>query len=232
MPSNSKTIISDILKILMFKKNVKATELAKEIKVQQQTLQRIVSGVSPNPHSSTLKPIADYFDVSIDQLTGTEQLPESYLPFPSVRFKGDLQRKVREVPLLTWEQIDNFFNHDNKGNDNKIIVTVDFNEKCFGLTMGDSSMDPYFSQGTLLIIDPEKPFKDRSFVLVKLHDEALYLFRQILIDGQHKYLKPLNPDLKAFKMKLLDEKDHIFGVLVEARKVYGSTTLQPLRENL
>lgn len=232
MSANSQAIISDILKILMFKKNVKTTELAKEIKVPQQTLQRIVTGVSPNPHSSTLKPIADYFDVSVDQLTGTEHLPESYFPFPSVRFKGDLQRKVKEVPLLTWEQMDNFFNGDNKGNDNKIIVTADLNEKCFGLIMGDSSMDPYFSQGTLLIIDPEKSFKDRSFVLVKLQDKALYLFRQVLIDGQHKYLKPLNPDLKAFKMKLLDEKDRILGVLVEARKIFESTTLLPSRENL
>lgn len=224
MSNHSQTIISDVLKVLMFKKNVKTTELAKKINIPQQTLQRIVSGVSPNPHSSTLKPIANYFDVSIDQLTGTEQLPESYLPFPAVRFKGNLQHRVREIPLLTWEQLDYFFTQK-KDHDNKIIITVDLNEKCFGLIMNDSSMDPYFSQGTLLIMDPEKTFNDRSFILVKLYHEKIYLFRQLLMDGQHKYLKPLNPDLKIFKMKLLNEKDHVLGVLVEARKIYEKATL-------
>lgn len=203
----------------MFKKNVKTTQLAKEINIPQQTLQRIVTGISPNPHVSTLKPIADYFKVSVEQLMGKEHLPASYLPFPFILFKEDFQRKAREIPVLTWDQLEDFF-HNNKTNNKKIIISIDLNEKCFGLIMNDFSMDPYFSQGTLLIIDPIKNPKDRSFILVKAYDEKIYLFRQILIDGQYKYLKSLNPDLKKFKMKLLNEKDKILGVLVEARQIY------------
>ena len=54
-------LISQILKILMFKKNINATQLARKIDVPQQTLHRILAGSSPNPHLKTLGPLADFF---------------------------------------------------------------------------------------------------------------------------------------------------------------------------
>ena len=46
------------------------------------------------------------------------------------------------------------------------------------------------------------------------------VFRQLLIDVEHQYLKPLNPDLNAYQMRLLNDKDKITAVLIESRINY------------
>jgi len=222
-----KSKIADILKLLMLKKDVKTTQLARLADIPQQTLQRIVTETSPRPHESTLKNIADYFGISIKQLKGEEQLPKEF--FPTVGFEDILVKKSIYVPLLTWDQLKELgkINKRIEKNevsafDNMITISLCFNEQCFGLIMNDSSMDPYFPEDSILVIDPNKDIKDRSFALVKLEEEKIFLFRQVLLDGRYKYLKPINPDLNSFKMRLLSDKDEIIGVLVEARRVYDN----------
>ncbi len=48
-------------------------------------------------------------------------------------------------------------------------------------------------------------------------DTKAPIFRQLVIDGEDKYLKPLNPDLSNFKMRNLEDADIILAVLIEAR---------------
>lgn len=213
-----KSAISEILKILMLKQDIKTTELARIINVPQQTLQRVVSGVSPSPHRKTLEHIAKYFDITVKQLTGKEQLPEKLIP--TISFSQDLQNRTIEIPLITWEQINNL---NEEKTSQTVIVGANTNKKSFALLMNDSSMDPYFPKDSIIIIDPDQEAKDRTFVLVKLDKDNIHTFRQILIDGKHKYLKPLNPDLNQFKMRLLDETDKIVGVLTEARRIYENS---------
>lgn len=50
----------------MFKKNISATKLASKINTPQQTLHRIISGSSPNPHFKTLELLAEFFEVSVE----------------------------------------------------------------------------------------------------------------------------------------------------------------------
>lgn len=225
--NQTKATISNILKILMLKKNIKTTQLARTTKVPQQTLQRIVTGTTPNPHISSLKPIADHFDITIEQLKGEQQLPKELLL--TAGFEDILVKKAINVPLLTWEQLKDLNKINKQRNgvgietfENIITISANFDEKCFGLIMNDSSMDPYFPKDSILVINPEKEIKDRCFALIKLNKEKIFIFRQILLDGQHEYLKPLNPDLTNFQMRLLNKEDKIIGVLVEARRVYDN----------
>ncbi len=220
-----KSEIAEILKLLMLKRDVKTSQLARLVGIPQQTLQRVVSGTSPNPHESTLKNVANHFGISVEQLKGKEQLPKEF--FPAVGFGDILIKKSVNIPLLTWDQLKELEEINKKVENSEIdafesIVTISpsFNEKCFGLIMNDSSMDPYFPKDSILVIDPEKVINDRSFALVKLEEEKIFLFRQVLLDGQYKYLKPINPDLGHFKMRLLSDKDEIIGALVEGRRVY------------
>jgi transcriptional regulator with XRE-family HTH domain len=213
-----KTFVSDILKALMLKKSIKTAQLARAIKVPRQTLQRIVSGSSPNPHDSTLEPIANYFNVSVSQIKGEKELPSSLSFFPTVFFEKD----VYKIPVLKWDNLDRIKQAHANDTLEKIAITSDINKNSFGLVLSDSSMAPFFTKGTILIIDPERDYRDRSFILAKLGEENLFLFRQILIDGQFKYLKPLSPDLNKFEMRIFNNnKDEVLGVLIEARKHYA-----------
>src|SRR3990167_1065639 len=197
----NKSLVSNILRALMFKKNVNTSQLARELKLPQQTLQRIVSGASPNPHGKTLKPIADFFDLSLEQLKGESPLPDSVT---DMGLPTRAKPKVKEVPIVDWNEVEIYLKNSALYSANEYtFVDPTLSQTTFAITLPDSSMEPYFPKGSLLILDPQKTVRDRCFVLAKITDSQPLLFRQLLIDGEHQYLKALNPDLNAFPMRLL-----------------------------
>lgn len=206
-------MLNKVLQTLMFKKNIRTAQLARETHIPKQTLNRIVNGTSPHPHVKNLQPLADYFAVSMAQLKGEAALPESMLEINLPHTK----RKAKTIPLLTWEQLGISRAGDEEGT---IYVSSEFSEATFAVAMPDTSMEPVFAKGMLLIFDPMKTPIDRSYVLVQLNEISQIVFRQLLIDAEHNYLKSLSLDLKTFPMRLLNEKDRILGVLVEARQIF------------
>jgi transcriptional regulator with XRE-family HTH domain len=62
--------IKQQLQALMAHHKLSGYELARRAGVNQPTLQRILSGETVEPKTSTLKKIADYFHVTVEDLTG------------------------------------------------------------------------------------------------------------------------------------------------------------------
>lgn len=175
----------------------------------------MITGKSSRPYKSSLQPIADFFSVSVEQLVGEKNLPEAIWQeeqtTPSIQ--SDI---IKSIPIIGWKQLDQLEQARKQAQKN-IVTLGQISEESFALVMQDSSMEPVFTRGTILIFDPRQPAKDRGYVLVKLKENNLYLFRQLLIDGDDRYLKPLNPDLSTFKMRFLDQDDKIIGCLIESR---------------
>lgn len=210
--------LGEVLSRLMFERKLRATDLARELGLPQPTVHRMVTGKCPNPHRSSLEPIARYFNVTIDQLKGETPLPDalwgdSLLP---IKMTGS-----RHVPIVKWQNLPDLTLPAVEEDNQFLIAAPDLGKQCFATYMNDSSMEPHFSIGTTLILDPEKTPKDRSFVLIKLQETDLPVFRQLLVDAEYQYLKALNPDLSAFQMRLLEDGDKILGTLVEARRNYN-----------
>lgn len=202
----------------MFKKDIRTTQLAREIDVPQQTLQRIVAGLSPNPHRKTLEPLADFFSVSVDQLTGKKPLPDELM---SESVGIEKSSFTHQIPLLDRSNVECFLkDRDPSLIKDRLAADDSVTNEAFALAMSDSSMEPYLPEGAILILDPSKTPRDRGFVLVSIHGSQALVFRQLLIDGEHRYLKPMNPDLAAFPMRLLRDEDRILGVLLELRHRY------------
>ncbi|MCX7123693.1 MAG: helix-turn-helix domain-containing protein [Gammaproteobacteria bacterium] len=210
----AKTGLANILSRILFEKKIKPIELARELDIPQPTMHRIVTGKSPNPHNDTVEPIAKYFDLTVDQLKGIKPLPHNL--FAGMSLSAD--KRVIEIPLVEWKDLPNL--NDPAVEKQSIAAMADLSSECFGVYMNDSSMEPQFSKGSVLIFDPTKTFIDRSYVLIKLSN-GNYTFRQIIVDTEHQFLKPLNPDLIATQIRLLAEDDQVIGVLVEARQVYN-----------
>ena len=211
------SMLSDILNRLMFEKKIRATELARELDLPQPTIHRMVTGKSPNPHRSSLEPIAKYFNVTVEQLKGELPLPENLWTESLLPAKKNL---TIQVPIIAWDLLPPFCIPTNIKDDKFVACSPDINPDCFAIYMNDSSMEPQFEMGTTLILDPHKALKDRCFALVLMHETKAITFRQVLIDAEYKYLKPLNPDLSAFQMRILDNNDKVLGVLIEARRNY------------
>lgn len=193
--------LSKILKKLLADRKMRPVDLARAVNMPTPTIHRLVTGKSTCPYRSSLEPIAQYFSVEVDDLLG-EKVSSSKSP-----------SAIMEIPLMAWEALGT--------SPENAIKTIPFvgalSEEGFATTMPDTSMEPFIQRHTILILDPKVNPYDRSYVLVKLHETSCYVFRQLLIDAEYRYLKPLNPDLSVFKMRLLTPEDEIVACLVEAR---------------
>jgi SOS-response transcriptional repressor LexA len=211
--------LSSTLKKLLFDRNLKPVDLARELNMPPPTIHRLITGKSTRPYQSSLKPIADFFSITIEELLGEKSLAS----ITQTTKNQIIESNLRTIPILKWDKSleSAYIDPANK----RIIVSNDINEKAFGLIMADFSMEPLFQLGSILIFDPQLIPHDRSYILAKLTDTNSYLFRQLLIDADHQYLKPLNPDLSNFKMKLLENNDKVLACLVESRFNFQSNDL-------
>lgn len=202
-------------------------ELAREVELPVPTVHRLVTGKSTRPYLSSLKPIADYFSLSINQLLGEEPLPGEYFKNETIENENTSISTLKTIPIISWSEIDN--DEAKKSSKQHIVTAGDISDKCFGLIMQDYSMEPVFPKSSVLIFDPNKKPIDRSYALIKIFGKNDPIFRQILVDIDQQYLKPLNPDTTIYKMRLLEKNDIVLACLIESRI---SHQLKILPENL
>lgn len=207
--------LAAVLKRLLFERDIKAVDLARAVNLPPPTIHRLITGKSTRPYESSLQPIADYFSIKMEQLLGEKPLPLDDNFQHLNHSSQDLKKSgIVQVPLVPWNDLD----HDTKKeSDNKIPFIGSISANGFATIMPDTSMEPIIQRNAMIIFDPSVNPTDRSYVLVKLHETNAYVLRQLLVDADHHYLKPLHPDLKAFKMRLLHKNDEIIGCLVETR---------------
>ncbi len=198
-----KTKIRAILAHLLTEKKIRVAELARRTNVPQPTIHRIATGACEHPHLSTLTPIADFFSITVNQLKGLDPL--------------NIEENIK-LPLLTWEQIAEWPGNKRDCNSKNELILTDANvsSNAYALKVEDSSMDPVFPKNTILITDPAKEAKDRNYVIAKIQGHPRPIFRQLILDAQNKYLKPLNPDLERYKMAILKNNDKILSIVVQA----------------
>ncbi len=84
----------------------------------------------------------------------------------------------------------------------------------FALVTHGDSMAPEFCEGDIIVVDPDVPPHNGSFVIAKNGAEAT--FKQLIVDGDRRYLKPLNP-----RYPIIDGVGfRVVGVVVEKKKRY------------
>lgn len=199
------TKISQILKSLMTERKITVAELARRVKLPQPTVHRIAVGICEHPHLSSLNPIASYFAITVEQLKG-------HAPIPWLD-------RIFKVPLLSWvEVLDWPANKNAIKNSESILTDANVSQNGFALRVKDVSMDPVFPKNSLLIVDPARQPKDRSYVIAKLMNHHEAIFRQLLVNAGDHYLKPLSPDFEQFEMTHLGLNDKILSVVVQAKR--------------
>lgn len=124
------------------------------------------------------------------------------------------------VPMLSWEQAAEFINVVKMKHD-EIKEWVPYfctdKSRWYALRIkGDSMIAPLgqsknFHEGDIIIIDPDKEAKHNDFVIALLPRAKEVTFKQYVIDGGVRYLKPLNPQ---YPIVAMDKGTHISGVIV------------------
>ncbi|HZW61298.1 MAG TPA: LexA family transcriptional regulator [Candidatus Babeliales bacterium] len=200
------TKIGKILNQLLSEQNLRVAELARRVQLPQPTVQRIVAGVCANPQTSSLKPIADYFSITVDQLKGLDPIPRL--------------DKIQKLPLISWQEAVHWNTKLTASTDEHVIADLPLSKHAYALRIHDGAMEPVFPCDSILIVDPDVKPKDRSYVISLMHNADIPIFRQMVINGPDKYLKPLSPDTEIYKMLRLGNADNILATVVQARWNY------------
>lgn len=115
-------------------------------------------------------------------------------PGPDIRGKYPL---ISWVQAGAWETIvDNFSPGDaEEWLDAPVRVSNSaFYLRVRGESMFDLTDHRSFRDGELVLVDPGADAENGSFVVVRLDDESEATFKQLIIEGDRRYLKALNPN--------------------------------------
>lgn len=127
----------------------------------------------------------------------------SWLQFGDEHFTGNVSPapEVRaRVPLISSVAAGKFCDSEDPFPpgvaDVWINASINVGSRAYALTVDGDSMeglgDISFPDGCTIVVDPDCQPKHRSFVIVRLQGTAETTFKQLIIEGDRQYLKPLN----------------------------------------
>ena len=195
--------LSTNIRLLLNKKQISENELARRTGVAQQIINRMLSGENQNPKLATLMPLANYFMVSLNQLIGAEPLvaPEY-------------------VPLCDWALLSSeSWPHLLLQNQERIWVDFPAKADIFATRLMDSSMEPKFSIGSLLILSINKKPISGDFVLILQTNKTVQL-RQLIIINSVMFKKCFNPEFADYTLNMLDDNEQVIACLLQSRTNY------------
>ena len=198
-------MLNDNLKKLMVEFNIDVKELSLKTGVKAPVIYKLISGETPNPSISSICPIANFFDISINQLIGNDPI----LMIRNLSLHGKCI-----VPLIKWDEIADW-DKNYKYKKRNQTVSIDFQpgEKTFALTIETDELFPTFPKDTILIVDPDALPFHKNYVIV-YSDKGSANIRQVFFDNDSIYLKPIVDEIPA---SLLKKSEHLFGTVLEAK---------------
>jgi len=171
------------------------SDLEKKSGVAQSTIGRILRG-EVNPQTATLERIAKALGIPVAML-----LEES----PAVEFENRLERtaaarvgEFRLVPLISRvragafeESIDNYQPGDAE---QWLAAPKACGPRTIALHVEGESMEPRYQNADIIYVDPDVDPVHGKDVVVRLEDRGEVTFKRLVIEGERRYLKPLNPN--------------------------------------
>lgn len=210
-------------------KSERIRELRKKHGLTQQKLGELIgvkkSSISQwendehSPSGDNLAQLSKVFGVSAHWLSTGKGSPELSNVEPAVIPQGSRVPVLSYVQAGHWrEMCDQATAFD--GNVEYVTASVDVGPCGFGLWLRGKSMEPFFKEGDLIIVDPDEAPRPGDYVVAKNGDEEAtfkkYRPRGLDENGQDVFeLVPLNDDYP----KLHSDRQHIqiIGVMVEHR---------------
>lgn len=193
---------------LMDECKINMSQLHRHTGVPIGTIQRMRNDPEPNPTISSLKPIADFFNVTVNQLIGDEALPVNRLIGAYV----EKENSWENVPIISWQQA---ITWPNAKLENPIFVKTDAEipTSSFALKVEEENWDGFLKNTILIVAFNLKP-EHRDYIITHKQGENSVSLKQLIIYEGISYLKPPN---REFKTSVLDSTYDVIGVVVQTK---------------
>lgn len=149
--------------------------------------------------------VAHFFGVSIGRfnlintLSKTTHVALKEVEPSNIEAGPDVRGKV---PVISWVQAGNWYetieNFNPADAEEWLICPFPHGNKSYVLRVRGESMfnpqgNPSFNDGDLIFVDPDRYAGNGSLVIVRLDDESEATFKKLVIEGDQRYLRALNP---------------------------------------
>lgn len=191
--------VADNLKKLMEREDgMNPSRLARETGVSQPTIWKILNEKIADPGSDILEPIAKRFGKAVAQLRG--EIP---IELEDVVDAHDTKARL---PLISWVQAGLGGEAADPYAPGSAESWMPFESKYSGQAFclrvrGDSMVTPDgggFPEDTIIAVEPKLAAQHGDYVVVRFTHSNEATFKQLVIDGPFKFLKPLNPRYNTF----------------------------------
>ena len=161
-----------------------------------------------NPTLSTLIGLAQFFNVSLSELTEMDLSAQNYKP-----------SMARPIPLIKISDVNKFIDRSLTHSE---TYTTEIDgavaQSCFAVSVNNDSLYPQFSAGTIFVVAGEETPCDGDVVLVKIGAHSPCL-RKIFIDGDNYLFSPIALDSDISPSIYSDYQ--ILGVVLKAIKKFS-----------
>lgn len=194
-------------------------ELASAVGVPVRTITKILADKLPkNP--AVWEQFAKYFRMNADFLRSGGLTRSGTLYKLSGDDSSTPASPMRKVPVLSWSQIDRM----RVGRDASPMVHAEATletdvtgPRTFALQVRDDSMQPLFTEGEIIFVNPDLESEPEDYVIADSRDGSLgsILLRQIKRIGSQCMFHPLN---RKYEDLPLTKQDQVLGKVVRLRK--------------
>jgi transcriptional regulator with XRE-family HTH domain len=198
--------VSERVAYFLRKTGLTEAEFARQTGVKQQVCNQILRGQTSNPRVETLVRFAQFFEVTLGQLVGTE--PMSEYPHKAASCA---------VPLLKWNDVLPWVTQEilPLGNTSQVSwISCDLMPGLRAYAIrSNPSLEPYFDRNSVLVVDPTTEEYAGQFVVVSLDGKTVTV-RRLVEDLGVRFLNSIVPGLPA---RQLEPKHQILGTVAEIR---------------
>lgn len=180
--------IAQRIKGLRKKLDLTQYDLAELTGSSQTSIQKIERGDTKNPRNiealaRALKCTPEYLQFGI---TDSKDTNSNVSLGPTIKAAVPL---ISWVQAGAWSEITEIKAYDAE----RFMCPVNCSDLTFALKVQGVSMEPKFYDGDLIFVDPEAECIHGSYVVARLDDDNQATFKQLIIEGGHKFLKAANP---------------------------------------
>lgn len=159
---------------LLKKHKITTSMLSKATNISEITINKLRNGQNSNPTISTIKPIAEYFGVSIDYLINEQSIPQP--------------------KIITVIDIDNFNGTYKELNIDEFFIKADF-----GIRITNDNYQEY-KKFSILLINKDATFNNDDIVLTNLNNS--YVILKLIIEGNTYIGKSLTGSEKYYDLNI------------------------------